>query len=116
VLGSGAEAGVGCGRGENWMIRLKHLSGACRGGTAELAKPVLRIGRAPDCDVRFDQVKDPKVSNHHAELCSKRATGSWWIPPPRRHADRRPAHHQAPAGLRRQAADRQRRPDAADPF
>src|SRR5438128_828940 len=59
------------------MIRLKHLSGSLQGRTAELAKPVLRIGRAPDCDVRFDQVKDPKVSNHHAELLLEE--GTWFV-------------------------------------
>src|SRR5690349_6906137 len=59
------------------MIRLKHLSGSLQGWTAELAKPVLRIGRAPDCDVRFDQVKDPKVSNHHAELLLEE--GNWFV-------------------------------------
>jgi pSer/pThr/pTyr-binding forkhead associated (FHA) protein len=50
------------------MIRLKHLSGSLQGRTTEIDKSVLRIGRAADCDVRFDQAKDPKVSNHHAEL------------------------------------------------
>src|SRR5438132_12939571 len=59
------------------MIRLKHLSGSLQGRTAELGKPVLRIGRAPDCDVRFDQVKDPKVSNHHAELLLEE--GNWFV-------------------------------------
>jgi len=39
------------------MIRFKHLSGSLQGRTAELAKPVLRIGRAPDCEVRFDQAQ-----------------------------------------------------------
>ena len=59
------------------MIRLKHLSGSLQGRTAELAKPVLRIGRAPDCDVRFDQARDPKVSNHHAELLLEE--GNWFV-------------------------------------
>jgi len=59
------------------MIRLKHLSGSLQGRTTELAKPVLRIGRAADCDVRFDQVKDPKVSNHHAELLLEE--GNWFV-------------------------------------
>src|SRR5882762_5876714 len=58
------------------MIRLKHRSGSLPGRAVELAKPVLRIGRAPDCDVRFDQVKDPKVSNHHAELLLEE--GNWF--------------------------------------
>ena len=59
------------------MIRLKHLSGSLQGLTAEMDKSVLRIGRAPDCDVRFDQAKDPKVSNHHAELLLEE--GSWFV-------------------------------------
>jgi soluble lytic murein transglycosylase-like protein len=59
------------------MIRLKHLSGSLRGRTTELAKPVLRIGRAADCDVRFDQLKDPNVSNHHAELLLDE--GGWFV-------------------------------------
>ncbi|HWE26092.1 MAG TPA: FHA domain-containing protein, partial [Myxococcales bacterium] len=59
------------------MIRLKHLSGSLRGLTTELDKSVLRIGRAPDCDVRFDQAKDPKVSNHHAELLLEE--GCWFV-------------------------------------
>jgi len=59
------------------MIRLKHLSGSLQGRTTALDKAVLRIGRAPDCDVRFDQVRDPKVSNHHAELLLEE--GSWFV-------------------------------------
>src|SRR3989440_8769377 len=59
------------------MIRLKHLSGSLRGLTSEIDKSVLRIGRAPDCDVRFDQAKDPKVSNHHAELLLEE--DSWFV-------------------------------------
>src|SRR5258706_3032356 len=59
------------------MIRLKPLSGSLQGRTAELAKPVLRIGRAPDCEVRFDQAQDPKVSNHHAELLLEE--GIWFV-------------------------------------
>ena len=59
------------------MIRLKHLSGSLLGLTSEIDKSVLRIGRAPDCDVRFDQAKDPKVSNHHAELLLEE--GSWFV-------------------------------------
>src|SRR5438477_11629224 len=59
------------------MIRLKHLSGSLQGLTTEVEKAVLRIGRAPDCDLRFDQAKDPKVSNHHAELLLEE--GSWFV-------------------------------------
>ncbi|TMA17165.1 MAG: FHA domain-containing protein, partial [Deltaproteobacteria bacterium] len=31
-------------------------------------KAVIRIGRGPDCDVRFDAQRDTKVSTHHAEI------------------------------------------------
>lgn len=31
-------------------------------------KAVIRIGRAPDCDVRFDAQRDTLVSTHHAEI------------------------------------------------
>jgi pSer/pThr/pTyr-binding forkhead associated (FHA) protein/soluble lytic murein transglycosylase-like protein len=59
------------------MIRLKHLSGSFQGRIVEIAKPVLRIGRATDCDVRFEQNEDPNVSNHHAELLLEE--GNWFV-------------------------------------
>jgi Transglycosylase SLT domain/FHA domain len=31
-------------------------------------KAVIRIGRGPDCDVRFDVQRDTRVSTHHAEI------------------------------------------------
>ena len=59
------------------MIRIQHLSGSRQGQTSGSGKQVVRIGRAPDCDVRFDGAKDPKVSGHHAEfLCED---GQWFV-------------------------------------
>jgi len=59
------------------MIRIKHLSGSLQGKTSTSGKPVVRIGRAADCDVRFDGAKDPKVSSHHAEFLYE--DGQWFI-------------------------------------
>ncbi|MCA1828020.1 MAG: transglycosylase SLT domain-containing protein [Myxococcales bacterium] len=59
------------------MIRIKHLSGSLQGKTSASGKQVVRIGRAPDCDVRFDGVKDPKVSSHHAEFLYE--DGQWFV-------------------------------------
>ena len=59
------------------MIRLRHLSGSLEGKTMQLQKEALRLGRAADCDVRFDSTKDPKVSGHHAELLFE--DGEWIV-------------------------------------
>src|SRR4051812_3227190 len=59
------------------MIRIKHLSGSMTGQTSSSGKQVVRIGRAPDCDVRFDAAKDPKVSSHHAEFLFE--DGQWYV-------------------------------------
>src|SRR5438128_304818 len=59
------------------MIRLRHLSGSLTGKVMQLQKNALRIGRAADCDVRFDSAKDPKVSGHHAEL--RFEDGEWSV-------------------------------------
>ena len=59
------------------MIRIKHLSGSLQGKTSASGKQVVRIGRAPDCDVRFDAAKDPKVSSHHAEFMYE--DGQWFV-------------------------------------
>jgi membrane-bound lytic murein transglycosylase D len=50
------------------MIRLTHLSGSLRGTSSTSPKAVIRIGRAADCDVRFDARLDSRVSTHHAEI------------------------------------------------
>lgn len=59
------------------MIRITHLSGSQKGKIATSAKPTVRVGRAADCDVRFDAARDPKVSNHHAEFMYE--DGSWFV-------------------------------------
>jgi pSer/pThr/pTyr-binding forkhead associated (FHA) protein/soluble lytic murein transglycosylase-like protein len=59
------------------MIRIKHLSGSLQGQTSTSGKQVVRLGRAPDCDVRFDAAKDPKVSGHHAEFLYE--DGQWFV-------------------------------------
>src|SRR5436853_7631958 len=50
------------------MIRLTHLSGSLQGTASSSPKAVVRIGRGPDCDVRFDAHRDSRVSAHHAEI------------------------------------------------
>jgi soluble lytic murein transglycosylase-like protein len=50
------------------LIRLTHLSGSLQGTASMSPKAVIRIGRAPDCDVRFDAQRDTLVSTHHAEI------------------------------------------------
>ena len=50
------------------MIRLTHLSGSLQGTASMSPKAVIRIGRAADCDVRFDAQRDILVSTHHAEI------------------------------------------------
>jgi pSer/pThr/pTyr-binding forkhead associated (FHA) protein/soluble lytic murein transglycosylase-like protein len=59
------------------MIRIKHLSGSLQGKTSASGKQLVRVGRAPDCDVRFDGAKDPKVSGHHAEFLYE--DGQWFV-------------------------------------
>jgi pSer/pThr/pTyr-binding forkhead associated (FHA) protein/soluble lytic murein transglycosylase-like protein len=59
------------------MIRVLHLSGSLKGKTSSSGKTTVRIGRAADCDVRFDAARDQKVSNHHAEFLYE--DGQWFI-------------------------------------
>lgn len=59
------------------MIRIEHLTGSLQGQISTSGKPVVRIGRAQDCDVRFDAAKDPKVSSHHAEFLYE--DGQWFV-------------------------------------
>jgi S1-C subfamily serine protease len=49
-------------------IELRILSGARAGEERRFESPVTRIGRAPDCDLRFDAAVDLDVSAHHAEI------------------------------------------------
>jgi V8-like Glu-specific endopeptidase len=50
------------------MLRLTVLSGARAGARVEIARPVIRIGRAPDNDLAFDPNVDLDASAHHAEI------------------------------------------------
>ncbi|MBI5070537.1 MAG: transglycosylase SLT domain-containing protein [Deltaproteobacteria bacterium] len=59
------------------MLKLTFLSGSLQGTEASFAQPAVRIGRAPDCDVRFDKQADPEVSAHHAEIVAE--GGGWAI-------------------------------------
>src|SRR3954466_13516413 len=59
------------------MIRITHLSGSQKGSTATSAKSTVRVGRAEDCDLRFDVAREPKVSNHHAEFLFE--DGCWFV-------------------------------------
>lgn len=54
------------------MIRLVHLAGSREGQVDQSPKDLLRLGRAPDCDVRFDPALERSVSSHHAELRRRR--------------------------------------------
>jgi V8-like Glu-specific endopeptidase len=58
------------------MLRITVLSGARAGARAELAQPVIRLGRAPDNDVSFDPNVDLDASAYHAEI---RADAGRWI-------------------------------------
>jgi len=58
------------------MLRLTVLSGARAGARVEIARPVIRIGRAPDNDLAFDPNVDLDASAHHAEI---RAEGPSWV-------------------------------------
>ena len=56
------------------MIRLTHLSGTLTGQTTFEDRPLIRIGRAADCDLRYDSRLDIKVSNHHAHIVLQQGT------------------------------------------
>ncbi|MFI5300700.1 MAG: FHA domain-containing protein [Polyangiales bacterium] len=58
------------------MIRITVMTGARAGARFELAVPLIRIGRAPDCEVALDPTNDLDVSGRHAEI---RAEGSSWV-------------------------------------
>jgi len=59
------------------MLRITVLSGARTGARFELAKPVVRIGRAPDNDVAFDPNVDLDSSGYHAEIRAE--NGQWML-------------------------------------
>jgi soluble lytic murein transglycosylase-like protein len=50
------------------MIRLTHLSGTRTGATTFEDRPLIRVGRAKDCDLQYDSRLDARVSNHHAQI------------------------------------------------
>jgi membrane-bound lytic murein transglycosylase D len=50
------------------MIRLTHLSGTLTGESTFEDQPLIKVGRAGDCDLRFDSRLDVRVSNHHAQI------------------------------------------------
>jgi V8-like Glu-specific endopeptidase len=57
------------------MLRLTVLSGARAGLRVDLAKPVVRIGRAPDNDLALDPNADLDASGYHCEI---RGEGGHW--------------------------------------
>lgn len=56
------------------MIRLTHLSGTLTGVTTFEDQPMIRVGRAGECDLRYDSRLDTKVSNHHAQIILQQGT------------------------------------------
>ncbi len=50
------------------MIRLTHVTGSRAGQVDQSPNAVIRLGRASDCDIRFDGNVDRTVSSHHAEI------------------------------------------------
>ena len=56
------------------MIRLTHLSGTLTGQTTFEDLPLVRVGRAGDCDLRYDSRLDIKVSSHHAHIVLQQGT------------------------------------------
>ena len=56
------------------MIRLTHLSGTLTGETTFEDQPLIKVGRASDCDLRFDSRLDTRVSNHHAQIILQQGT------------------------------------------
>ena len=56
------------------MIRLTHLSGTLTGESTFDDRPLIKVGRASDCDLRFDSRLDTRVSNHHAQIILQQGT------------------------------------------
>lgn len=59
------------------MIRLTHLSGSLTGTSSFEQNEIIQIGRAADCDLRFDVRLDTKVSGHHAHIVLQQ--GGYWL-------------------------------------
>lgn len=58
------------------MLVLEFLTGSLSGSRTILTNPAVRIGRAADCDVRFDEQLGREVSAHHAQLVQD---GEDWV-------------------------------------
>jgi len=58
------------------MLRLVFLSGSAQGLQSQWDQAVVRVGRAPDCDLRLDAEVDLEVSGHHADLVRE---GDDWL-------------------------------------
>lgn len=56
--------------GTGVQVTITHLTGARRNAVETFATLPLKLGRADECDVRFDPEQDIKVSAVHAELRS----------------------------------------------
>jgi len=59
------------------MIRLTHLAGSLTGSTSFESNEIIQIGRAQDCDLRYDVRRDIKVSGHHAHIVLQQ--GGYWL-------------------------------------
>ncbi|MEO8202187.1 MAG: transglycosylase SLT domain-containing protein, partial [Gemmatimonadota bacterium] len=47
---------------------LTHLSGSLTGTTSFESADLIKVGRAQDCDLRYDSRQDARVSGHHAHI------------------------------------------------
>ena len=56
-------------------IRIHHLRGSQSGETQSFDGDAIRLGRHPECDVRFHPKRDRGVSGHHGEI--RRENGAW---------------------------------------
>lgn len=59
------------------MIRITHLSGSLTGVSTFEDHEIIRVGRAQDCDLRFDSRQDTRVSAHHAHILLQQ--GTYWL-------------------------------------
>ena len=59
------------------MIRLTHLSGSLSGESVFQDQELIQIGRASDCELRYANREDTRVSNHHAHIVLQQ--GAYWL-------------------------------------
>ena len=59
------------------MIRLTHLSGSLSGESVFEDQELIQIGRASDCELRYANREDTRVSNHHAHIVLQQ--GAYWL-------------------------------------